>query len=65
MIFPTLMTDGRSAALFRFEPIFGLRMTSALSFLSRNTVPVPPRPACFRRTAPRLGSYHEKLRQPM
>ena len=44
---------------------FGPRQTTALSFLSRKTVPMPPRPACLSRAAPRFGSHQEKFRQPM
>jgi len=35
--------------------------TMALIFLSRITVPIPPRPACFRRICLRLLSQNVKL----
>ena len=28
-------------------------------------MPMPPRPACFSRAAPRFGSNQEKFRQPI
>ncbi len=62
---PTLVVRGKSAAWFRSPFILKPCTTSALIFLSRKTMPMPPRPACFSRAAPRLGSNHEKFRQPM
>ena len=39
--------------------------TTALTRLSRKTVPSPPRPACLKRTLPRRTSYQLKLRHPI
>ncbi len=62
---PTFVVRWKSAAWLWSPFIFGPCTTSALIFLSRKTRPMPPRPACFRRAAPRLGSNHEKFRQPI
>ena len=39
--------------------------TSALIFLLRKTVPMPPRPACLTRMRRRRESYQLKFRQPI
>ena len=65
MTLPTFWIRARSATWFRSALMTGPRTTSAFSFLSRKTVPTPPRPACLRRAAFRRESQKEKFRQPM
>ena len=62
---PALAIGSKSSGWFRSPLTTGPRQTTATSRLSRNTVPIPPRPACFRRMAPRRLSNQEKLSMPI
>ena len=64
-LMPVLAMVSKSFGWFRSPFTSGPRMTRALIFLSRNTVPMPPRPACFSRMQPRRLSYQEKFSMPM
>ena len=65
ILLPTLAIRAGSAGLFMF-PFISLDLTTkAFNLLSLNTVPVPPRPACFTRTFLRRLSYRLKFRQPI
>ena len=54
-----------STTLFKFPLTPGTLQTSAFIFLSLKTVPIPPRPACFRRTNLRFTSKKLKLSIPI
>ncbi len=53
---PVFWMTGRSAGLFEEDESPSYLTTTALILLSLNTVPIPPRPACFRRATFLRGS---------